>query len=316
MATGAAAAETTLLHLWLPLIGATLLARLVSAGSIPLSAGLLATLLGFMTLVTGVWLAWIRPAERGGLAAGLSLSLSGLAFLTGIWAGAGPLAAAMRIMVLVSGALLLIEGKRVASPQSKIRNPQLVALAVAFLAIAGLPPTAGFASLAPLVESWLSGGRIVFVLALILLLIPLLTILYRFTQRLARQSLATDHESARPAPDNRFILNEFAPLLLVAGTLSLGGYSFDAATIGTWLALFVVAFGSLLLPHFLRQLDSLRAALREALTFRPLQGRLSVSLHRLVTQATDAVAEAYAILEGDTGLLLLLALLLLFWWIS
>jgi hypothetical protein len=35
-----------------------------------------------------------------------------------------------------------------------------------------------------------------------------------------------------------------------------------------------------------------------------------------VTPATDAFAEAYAILEGETGLLWLLALLLLFWWIS
>jgi hypothetical protein len=321
IAIGETVALATVLHLLPPLIGATLLARLVASRVIPLPTGLLAMLFGILVLLTGVWLAWVGPSRRGRIArpaAGLSLALAGLALLTGLWAGPDSLIAAMRVMLLISGALFLIGDGRRAGDRKHV-----AALAVAYVAIAGLPPTAGFASLAPLVEAWLDGGRVLLVLALVLLLIPLLAITYRFTQRIVHQPAVSDNDRRwRPSGNGSSpagYITLIAPLLLAAGTLTLRGYPPDETTIGTWRALsalFVAAFGGLLLPHFLGRMTTVRAILREALAFQPLQGKLPLALRRLVAPAADAFAEAYAILEGEMGLLWLLALLLLFWWMS
>jgi len=342
-ASGDSLTLTMLPRLLSPLIGITLLARLVAAVAIPFSSGLLATMLGMLIILAGVWLAWVGPAATGKIvsskpAAGLSLALAGVAFLSGMWAGPESLVAATRVLVFVSVALFLIEHRYVAeeqlavgsrqsavdtshSPLSSLYSPlrlfrpQVLALAVGFLAIAGLPPTVGFASLAPLYETWMAGVHALLMVAMVLLLIPLLAVTYRLTQRIVGRPTPTGDMTQRPSR-YRLWLAELAPLLLIVGVLSLNGFPLGDATIGTWLALFAAALGGLLLPHFLRQMGSVRTALREALAFRLFQGKLSGALRHLVTPTIDTFANAYAILESEAGLLWLLALLLLFWWIS
>jgi hypothetical protein len=154
---------------------------------------------------------------------------------------------------------------------------------------------------------------------MVLLLIPLLAITYRFTQRLVRSyaiAAKTNNDPVQRPPVYRFWPLELAPLLLVVGTFAPSGYPINQVTIGMWLALFAAVLGGLMLPHFLRQTRSIRGALREAMTFRPLQGKLPGTMRHLATSVIDAFVDAYAILESDGGLLWLLALLLLFWWIT
>lgn len=322
---------TILLRLLPSLIGVALLSQLVATTTIPYSAGLLMTVLGLVALLAGVWLAWVGPAitKQTNPGSGLSLALVAIAFLTAIWAGAAALLAAIRVLVFASGTLLLVgrrrdsrrveeQGSNLQSPISNLQSlfrPHIIALAITFLAIAGLPPTAGFASLVPLYGTWMSGIHVLLVVAIALLLLPLLALIYRFTQRIARP-IEPPNNANRPLSSTHHWLVELAPLLLIIGVFSPNGFLWREVSSGTWAALFLTAFGGLLLPHFLRQTSSLRTAVREALAIRPLPGNLSGVFGRLTAALTDAFANAYAILESDGGLLWLLGLILLFWWIS
>lgn len=352
---------TTLLLRLLPaLIGVALLGRLVATITIPYSAGLLLTLLGLIALLGGVWLAWVGPAttNQTNPSSGLFLALAAIALLTAIWAGPVPLLAASRVLIFAPATLFLVgnqrRGRGAAEQRSKgevgsgqlavgslpvsqspslnsplttlhssLFRPHIIALAITFLAIAGLPPTAGFASLASLYSVWMSGIHVLLVLAMALLLVALLAIIYRFIQRVARP-IGQLNNASQPLSSARRWLMELSPLLLIAAVLPPGGLPWREAPIGTWAALFLTALGGLLLPHFLRQTGSLRAAVREALMIRPLSNQpasqsanqSSGVFGRLTASLTDAFADAYAILESDGGLLWLFALILLFWWIS
>jgi hypothetical protein len=330
----------TLLLRFLPALGGTLLlARLVAVVAIPQSLLLLATLCGMVTILAGVWLAWGRPVARALVAEairGLFLALAGVALLSGVWAGPAALVAATRLMILAPAALFLVsvarsEGVGVTAvdggpqphltphlprasrplPFAVLFHPHVLTLALVFLAIAGLPPTAGFAAVAPLYDLWNSGIHIVLILPLVLMIMLLLAMVYRFAQSVVRRPATSGSEQSVRAWTVALV-----PLLLAGGLLALSGSGTGTGSTIAWLALFATALGGLALPHFVGQSRALRRALRESLSFRPLAGGLSATIHRLQTAAANSFDDAYAILEGDGGLLWLLALLLLFWWIS
>ncbi len=110
-----------------------------------------ATALGLLSLVAGLVRAWGRSYEH--LTGALSVGLAGLALVAAVWAGDAALLAAVRLAVFAPATLMIVAslaGDRspVDSSPAAARSigisPAAIGLVAVYLAVAGLPLTAGF----------------------------------------------------------------------------------------------------------------------------------------------------------------------------
>ena len=97
------------LYLIPPLVGAGLLLRLAASTQIEPGAILLLTGFALYSILSGVRGAWANLRSTSRPPADLALSLSGLAFLAAMWAGAGALLAAVQLLVFAITILFLLE---------------------------------------------------------------------------------------------------------------------------------------------------------------------------------------------------------------
>lgn len=184
-------------------------------------------------------------------------------------------------------------------------SPGLIAIIAVLAAVVGLPLTAGWETLASLYEAWrAAGGWILLLVSLVLMTLWAAT-LYQLSRSLTRAGTSPRALWFRALA--------FAPPII--GLLSL---DFAAANTGliTWAALFVPAVAGLLLGHFAPPVETVGDLFGEAVRLPQSAATLAPRLRRAGRAATDALADALAILEGDNGLLWLLGLLLLLIWIA
>ncbi len=265
-----------------------------------------ATALGLLGVVIGLWWAWYYRFER--LSAALRLALSGLLLAAAVWVGPAALLPATRLAIFAPAMLVIAAALRPsAAPVAGARwaiTPRLIAAAVVFLVVAGLPLTVGFGLLAPLYEAWLaSAGWVLLAVNVILLSIWLAT-LFGAARRMKGGGAAGRAGWLRGA----------ALLPLLAGLIYPNPATLGAQPV-VWVAIALPIVAGVLAGWFAPGVETLSGLLREAVALPP-----AAPLTRRIRQAgratNDALADALAILEGEYGLLWLLGLLLLLLWLA
>ncbi|MEW5986195.1 MAG: proton-conducting transporter membrane subunit [Chloroflexota bacterium] len=300
---------SALFHLLPTIAGASLLARLVASSDAPMAFSLPLTLVGLLSLLAGVGMAWSGTARPERAVAALAVAQSSLILLAGVWAGPAAALAETRVLALGVGALFLVTtGSR--QPTADGGSPASFRLSsfilhpssfITVAALTGLPLTAGFLGRAALYEAWLADGRWLLVLTTALLHIPLVTAAY-----------VVIRESKIENPRSKVQL--LALLLLALGLLSLpSGALIEQVSLITWLAVLVAAVGGVALTRRMDALQSAQESWREAvraiLPFYPI----FAWLRRAIVVISLALRETARLLEGENGLLWLLALLAIVW---
>jgi hypothetical protein len=292
-------ADGPVLYLIPPLVGTGLLVRLVATAHIEPGAILLLTVFALISILSGVRRAWADLRSTARLPADLALSLSGLVFLAAIWAGSEALLAGVQLLVFALTILFLLENL----PISRVRWWRALAPAVALLALAGFPLTAGFITLTSVYTVWLTNTLLILVLALVLLLIPLITAVLIFVR---------DHIDTKPAANqqNRSVTMEIAQLLPAVGLLMLGGLHWGDIHFAAWAALLITAAGALLLIRYVGEVQEAVSTVDAALSPDKIPlARYIPTAQKLARQIMFSLSEAAFILEGDRGLLWLAAFL-------
>jgi hypothetical protein len=305
----------------LPVIaGASVLASAIRMPGLTASHLLVATVLGLFSILAGFIRFWNEGQPSGRLLSGSGLVLSGIILLAGLWAGATTLVAAAQVAVFVPvmlGWLVNQQAKptvepMVGSPVQLTRqftlSSRMATLGFAYLALAGMPLTAGFISLSALYQAWVMGNGY----ALILIMVILWS-LYLATLVLLKRSLINQHEQSVNISAGSLILT---PALAFLGLLRLDLSQLSGLSIVVWIALVVPPIIGILVGRFLPDAAAVASLLRDSfsinLPLEPLKNRAS----GFGSGVASALADATAILEGDQGLLWITSLLLLLLWLS
>lgn len=306
-------ADGTALHGFPVVVAAALLGGILGTGSISLSGVMLGTVMGLTALLLGLAWVWDRPTS---LASALALSLGGVVLIAAAWAGQSALLAAARLAIFAplliatawSGARQTLSSDVASDPNHESRrglSPQLFALLVAYLAVAGLPLMVGFGALAPIYESWSGAAGWVLLLVTSALLSLWLAAIYqagRATMRAATVDPATWLRGLTLIPP-------------VIGLISLDLTGLDAGVM-TWAAIAIPVVAGVALGHFVPDMNAFGGLLREAAALPQPLVNAATRVRGASRFAADALADALAILEGENGLIWLLGLLLLIIWIT
>jgi hypothetical protein len=287
------ASDGPVLHLFPSLVGAGLLIRLVTTGHINPAILLLLTVFALISILSGLRRAWVHLGAAAQLPASMAYSLSGLAFLAGIWAGSEALEAGIRVLVLALSTLFLLESL----PISRARWWRGLAPVLALLSVAGFPLTAGFVTLTSVYNVWLANNLFVLILALILLLLPLITAVLVFVRVHYDPDLdATHREYSVPM--------EIGQLIAATGLLLIGSSALGDISLFTWLALLATAAGALLLARYVSEIQEIVSTVETALSPNRLPFvAYAGTLQKFGRQVLISLSEAAFILEGDRGLL-------------
>lgn len=288
------------LHLMPSLAGAGLLVRLLATGQIDSSIVLLLTLVGLFSIMQGLRRIWMYGQSSSNLPADLTLSLTSLAFLVGIWAGVPATIAAVRLFVFGSTTFFFLEHL----PPSRDRWWRWIAPMFTLLAIAGLPVTAGFVALTSVYDVWLVNSRFVFVLVLVILwLLLLMALIIKI-----RDSVTTPSTIAGKQRD--ILLMEGGQILLLPGLIVIWDQSLTDIHLLSWLALLLSGVGAIMLSRYVGEVQDVVITINSA--FKPGQQhffRAWGSVNKVGRQIVSVLGESAYILEGEQGLLLLIAFL-------
>jgi hypothetical protein len=271
-----------------------------------------ATAAGLLSLVVGLSQAWQPALER--VASALRLALGGLALTAAVWVGEETLVPAARLAMFAPTALLVAIALSVrqrvdtaeADPTALSRiSPLWLAVAIVLLGVAGLPLTVGFGVLPPLYGSWQQAGGWVLLLLVVVLLSLWLAALIQ-----SGRVMAGGHAADRAAWIRALAL---APPLV--GLISIRPTMLGITPL-VWVFLGAPLVAGVILQRFVPGLDGLGSLLREAAALPQPAVRLAGGVRRVGQMASDALADALAILEGEYGLLWLLGILLLLLWFA
>jgi hypothetical protein len=313
--------EISTMVLPLPVIaGASILASAIRMPGLTASHLLVATVLGLFSILAGFTRFWNEGQPGGRLLSGSGLALSGIILLAGLWAGATTLVAATQVAVFVPVLLAWLVNQQpkptvepmVASPVQLTRqltlSSRMATLGIAYLALAGLPLTAGFISLSALYQAWVMGNGY----ALILIMVILWT-LFLATLILLGRSLIDRREQSEYITAGSLIL---LPALALLGLLRLDLSQLGGLSIVVWIALVVPPIIGILVGRFLPDTEPVAALLRESFSINLPLEPIKTRVGGFGSGVAGALADATAILEGDQGLLLITGLLLLLLWLS
>jgi len=288
-----------ILHLIPSIAGAGLLIRLVTTVDIDPAMILLLTVFALITILSGVRRAWVHIRSTVQLPADLAYSLSGLAFLIGIWAGSEALIAGVRLLGLALTILFLFESL----PIIRARWWRGIAPMLALLSLAGFPLTVGFVALTSIYDVWLKNSLLILVLTLTLLLLPLITAVLIFI----RDNIET-HDGTK---DQKYsVIMEIGQMLPAIGLIMIGSMPLGEIKFITWLALITLAGGALLLTRYVGKVQEAISIVDAALSPEklPFVGQRA-TVNKVGRQILFSLSEAAFIMEDDRGLLWLLAFL-------
>lgn len=290
-----------------PLVGASLLIRVVTAGDISAGYSLFLTAFALLGLLLSAYRAWIRLNVPYRQLAALAAAEASMLLLVGVWAGPEALATETRVMVLALGILFVAASQEPARMVWWQKIPAWIALG----SMAGLPLTAAFAGRIALYGSWLTGGRFILLLATLLIQMPLLIAV---ASRFWGVPAADEGEAAASGIGfERTQLVRFAGMSLPAlALLSGSGLSQISGSWGSVLAILILAIVVLLFLRFVTDLAAIRDTLLRAFaggfSTTPFRESLSVAWRQIGAVVQDATA----VLEGEGGVLWLIVLALIF----
>lgn len=299
--TGALPPGTAALAHTIPAAAGVLLwARLEANSDIGLSFALPLTLLGLLGLFAAVYRAWSHPDSPQRVAAALVMGQASVILLAGMWAGPQAVVAEGRVLLLAGGLLVL------AAPALKAANPlSRLGPLLAALAIAGLPLMAGFRGRALLYGAWQEEGRWLLILAAVLLHLPLAA---------AALVLVLDdvHAHFERSPSLPAIASAASTLVPVIGLPSVAGLA--GASIVAWPAVLLPIVAGVALIRYAEKAHHVQQLLRAALSVEaPAAGEAGALVRAGSRSLAQAMRQAIALVEGESGFLWLLLLLVIVW---
>lgn len=313
---------TTLALSSLPIVaGASILlpvAQQLEDGSLHLA---LAVILGLLSVLMGLRLAGQMVALRAAGAAGLAGALSGIVLLTAVFVSEAALLAATRVAVFAPLVLALIAVQR-ASAVQEARDPAAVMrqpwvdrthtglIAIVWLAVLGLPLTAGLTSIGGLYDAWQPGAPYLLTAILVLLLVVWSAVMSQTVWRLLRLS----GQAQAVIIDRPTLLGLVLLIVPTIGLVQLNLMALPSLSVVAWAAIMIPLIAGPLLARLLDgRMDWMTWTAAGALPTERLEP-LKTGAQRGWTFMGDAVAEAIATLEGPSGLLwvLLIVALLVF----
>jgi hypothetical protein len=260
---------------------------------------LIGTLLGLISLLVGISIAWMYIASPIRSLSGLALAQAGVVVLAALWVGAAAASAATMVL------LLAISGLFLAARWSSRKLPWPAILPL--LALAGFPFTAGAPGLASVYHAWLDGGNVV-----LLLIGALLSIFLLAAGILAVRSEMPADELVGREPEVK--LGHYLALALPSlGLISFSSQLVSGITIVAWVTVVVTFGGSLLLSRFETQVQDAQLSLRRALHLGFVGRRIMQLLAQIGSGLDSFIRETAAILEGEGGMLWLLVFLVVIW---
>jgi NADH:ubiquinone oxidoreductase subunit 2 (subunit N) len=237
---------------------------------------------------------------------GLAVAQASLVGLAGVWVGGAAVLSEGRVLLLAIPVLFLSASLRVG------RRPWLAAgVVVAVVALAGLPPTAGFAGRVALYDRWLAEGQVALVLVMALLHAPLIAVAARLLWNWLSAGEVVDSAGQSSMEGWRPLLAGVALLLAALGLLTVSGVAWGEVRLVSWLAVLLPVAAGVWLARWKAE----RWMGNVTITRRPLAliARLADGLRQLISGASATLREAAHILEGEGGLLWLLLLVVVFW---
>lgn len=293
-------AETAaMVHLVPVAAGGLLLARGGPASGQEAALLLIGTLLGLISMLVGISIAWMYVASPIRSLSGLALAQAGVVVLAALWVGSTAAIRATSVLILAISGLFLAARW---APR-KLPWPAILPL----LALAGFPLTLGADGLAAVYDAWLEDGSIVLLLIGTLLSMFLLAAGYLAVRR----EMPSDELAGRSS-QIRF-RHHLALALPSIGLLSLDFQRWPEITALAWIAAVIAIGGSLVLGRFEAQVQDAQLSLRSALHLGFLGRRIAKLLARLGSGMDSFVRETAAILEGEGGMLWLLIFLVVIW---
>lgn len=260
---------------------------------------LIATLLGLLSVLVGVSIAWMYVASPSRSLSGLALAQAGMVVLAAAWAGSSAALAATQLLILAISSLFLAARW---SPR-RLPWPAVVPL----LALAGFPLTAGVDGVVSVYDAWLGSGRAV------LLLIGALLSMFMLAAGIltVRREVPTDELVGRSVwVKTRHHLALALPSL---GLLMFSNQALTDIAVVAWITVALAIIGALLLNRFEAQIQDGQLSLRRALHLG-FAGRRSMRVLTDTGSALDSlIREMAAILEGEGGMLWLLIFLVVIW---
>jgi hypothetical protein len=293
--------------------GAVLSSVTDAAVALPLVIAI-ATALGLLSLVVGLLRAWGQTPEGVGRA--LGMGLAGLVLTTAVWVGEDALVSAVRLAAFAPIVLAMLTPVLRDQPQPLPDStratrprivPDLIFLAVVYLAVAGAPLTVGFVAFSHLYNAWQFSGGYVLLGVMVVIMSLWLAVVYLT----GRNFLSSSNLAIGRAQWLRV-------LVLLVPVVGLASPAFNAPADGAiiWVALALPLAAGVLLGQFVPGLDGLGGLLRESTDVRLPSGGTVSRLRDAGHATAEAIADALAILDGEYGLLWLLALLILLLWIA
>jgi hypothetical protein len=286
-------------HLLPGVAGTALLARLVLFAGSQTAIAAIFTLLGWLGLFFGAYLAWMHMKRPVLAVTGLAVAQVGLMGIVGGWADSNAVVASYRVLILAIGGLYLINGL------PKQHFPWYIVVPVA--ALAGLPLTVGFLGLAPLYSGWLSSDRLVLTVVTGLLMIPVIAAALQLTQ----QATIESREETLPLGE-RIQLN-LGLLLPSLGLLVVPGPNLVDVPLTTWLLIVSMAGASIIFSRYGEQLSLRLLQVTQGLKRGDIGDSVGRNLAKLSHGLNFVIRESARILEGEAGLLWLLVLVVIIW---
>ncbi|HSG16785.1 MAG TPA: hypothetical protein VLE70_10760 [Anaerolineae bacterium] len=289
-----------LVHLAPVVAGGSLLARISGpAGGHDAGFLAIATSFGVLGLLVGVTISWMYVASPGRSLSGLALAQAGIVVLAGAWAGTAGALSATRVLLLAISALFLAARW---APR-KLPWPAIVPL----MALAGLPLTAGYASLVAVYDAWLTnGGAVLLVIGSLLLVFALAAGILAVRRKVPAAGLGDQ-------PPVLMARHYLALALPSLGLIALPDGEIADVSLWTWIAVVVAVAGGLVLSGYEARLQDAQLAIRRALHLGFVGRRLQRLFANIGSALDLLVRELAAILEGEGGMLWLLVFVVVIW---
>ncbi len=288
-----------IIHLLPSVAGAALLARLVLIEGGLTTIAPLITVLGWLGLFFGAYLAWIQFQRPVVAVTGLAVAQVGLITINGGWIGSHSVVASYRVLILAVGSLYLVNGL------PKQRFPYYVVVPTA--ALAGLPLTAGFSGLAPLYSDWFSSGLLGLAIVTGLLIIPVIAAAIQVSRQ------ATNDAQEETLSVSESLQINMGLLLPTLGLLVLPGSDLVDIPLVTWLYVLVIIVASIILNRYVEQIRVRLLNFNSELNTVQIELKVQTIIAKLANGLSVAIRETAGILEGERGMLWLLILMIVIW---
>ena len=290
---------TAIIYLVPGIVGGSLLARIASFDATNSGYLLFITGFGLIGFLIGISMAWIHLGKPRKSLSGLILAEAGMVMLVGVWASPTAVVAQVGVFALAMAAFYLVSEK----PQWRFNWPIIMPV----VAIAGMPLTLGFLSLASLYSSWLDRNLLTLMLVAVFLNIPLIAV--------AILAWRSDELLTRREPFDRFqpILDAGGLALLSLGLFALPDFSPASDYFLVWLSLVLAGVGGIALAWFAGRSSLAQTDLKDAFRLNIPRNQAQKLFEQLVTAITLVVREAITILEGEGGMLWVVVLIIVMW---